>query len=100
MHVALHARVSTGRQEREQTIASQLTVLRKWVAEHGHEVHPDHISCDEGWSGARLERSSPSRTRSVTPEHARSCKTQIDPRPPFEEMTATSPIVILLRAQI
>ena len=50
MHVALYARVSTGRQEREQTIASQLTALRAWVAEQGHEVSPDHIYCDEGGS--------------------------------------------------
>ena len=48
MHVALYARVSTGRQEREQTITSQLSALRLWVAEQGHEVHPDHIYCDEG----------------------------------------------------
>src|SRR5262245_4935831 len=56
MHVALYARVSTGRQEREQTIASQLSALRTWVAEQGHEILPDHIYCDEGWSGARLDR--------------------------------------------
>ena len=47
----------------EQTIASQLTALRSWVAEHGHEVHPDHIYCDEGWSGARLDRPALDRLR-------------------------------------
>ena len=48
MHVALYARVSTGRQEREQTITSQLSALRTWAEEQGHEVLPDHIYCDEG----------------------------------------------------
>ena len=47
MHVALYARVSPGRQEREPTIASQLSALRTWTAEQGHEVLPDHIYCDE-----------------------------------------------------
>ena len=51
MHVALYARVSTERQEREQTVASQLAALQTWVVEPGHTVHPDHIYCDEGWSG-------------------------------------------------
>jgi site-specific DNA recombinase len=63
MHVALYARVSTGRQEREQTIASQLSALRIWVVEQGHEVLPDHIYCDEGWSGARLDRPALDRLR-------------------------------------
>lgn len=70
MHVALYARVSTGRQEREQTITSQLSALRLWVAEQGHEVHPDHIYCDEGWSGARLDRPALDRLRDAAHEGA------------------------------
>ena len=70
MHVALYARVSTERQEREQTIASQLTALHSWAAEHGHEVHPDHIYCDEGWSGARLDRPALDRLRDAAHDGA------------------------------
>jgi site-specific DNA recombinase len=70
MQVALYARVSTGRQEREQTIASQLTALRTWVAEQDHEVSPDHIYCDEGWSGARLDRPALDRLRDAAHEGA------------------------------
>ena len=70
MPVALYPRVSTERQEREQTIASQLTALRSWVAEHGHEVHPDHIYCDEGWSGARLDRPALDRLRDAAHDGA------------------------------
>lgn len=70
MHVALYARVSTGRQEREQTIASQLSALRTWVTEQGHEVHPNHVYCDEGWSGARLDRPALDRLRDAAHEGA------------------------------
>jgi site-specific DNA recombinase len=70
MHVALYARVSTERQERDHTIASQLAALHTWVAEHGHEVHPDHIYCDEGWSGARLDRPALDRLRDAAHDGA------------------------------
>ena len=70
MHVALYARVSTGRQEREQTIASQLSALRTWTAEQGHEVLPDHRYWDEGWSGARWDRPARDRLRDAAQEGA------------------------------
>ncbi len=38
MPVALYARVSTERQERQQTIDSQLAALRAWAAAQGHPV--------------------------------------------------------------
>jgi site-specific DNA recombinase len=56
MQVAIYTRVSTERQEREQTIESQLAVLRAWVEAHGHVVEPEHVFLDEGYSGARLDR--------------------------------------------
>jgi site-specific DNA recombinase len=56
MHVALYARVSTERQEREQTIDSQLAALRAWVEQQGHALVPEHVYTDEGYSGARLDR--------------------------------------------
>ena len=56
MHAAVYARVSTERQERQQTIASQLTALRAWVVEQSHDLAAEHIFRDEGYSGARLDR--------------------------------------------
>jgi site-specific DNA recombinase len=70
MHVALYARVSTERQERDHTIASQLAALHAWVADHGHDLQPDHIYCDEGWSGARLDRPALDRLRDAAHDGA------------------------------
>jgi site-specific DNA recombinase len=56
MRVAIYARVSTERQERQQTIDSQLAALRGWVAGNGHALDEDHAFRDEGYSGARLDR--------------------------------------------
>jgi site-specific DNA recombinase len=56
MQIAIYARVSTERQERQETIASQLATLQGWVREHGHTLRPEHVSTDEGYSGARLDR--------------------------------------------
>ncbi|MFL5335361.1 MAG: recombinase family protein, partial [Geminicoccaceae bacterium] len=56
MRAALYARVSTERQERQQTIDSQLTALRGWAAAAGFQVAEEHVFRDEGYSGARLDR--------------------------------------------
>ncbi|WP_428487671.1 recombinase family protein [Rhodopila sp.] len=56
MRIALYARVSTERQERQQTIDSQFTTLRAWVAAGDHHLAEAHIFRDEGYSGARLDR--------------------------------------------
>src|SRR3954465_934840 len=56
MRAALYARVSTERQERQQTIDSQLTTLRGWLAAEGHQLAEEHVFRDEGYSGARLDR--------------------------------------------
>jgi site-specific DNA recombinase len=56
MRAALYARVSTERQERQQTIDSQLAALRAWVADHGHALAGEHVFRDEGYSGGRLDR--------------------------------------------
>src|SRR5919205_2019518 len=56
MQVAIYTRVSTERQEREQTIESQLAVLRAWVEAQGHSVRDEHVFQDQGYSGARLDR--------------------------------------------
>ena len=56
MRVAIYARVSTERQERQQTIDSQLDALRSWVASNDHILDETHVFRDEGYSGARLDR--------------------------------------------
>ncbi len=56
MHTALYARVSTERQERQQTIDGQLTALRAWAVANGHELAEDHVFRDDGYSGSRLDR--------------------------------------------
>ena len=54
MKVALYARVSSEAQEARGTIGSQLEVLRARVAAEGHELAAEF--CDDGYSGARLNR--------------------------------------------
>jgi site-specific DNA recombinase len=54
MRVAIYARVSTESQEARGTIGSQVEVLRKRIAEEGHELVAEY--CDDGCSGARLDR--------------------------------------------
>ena len=56
MLAAIYARVSTERQERQQTIDSQLAALRTWVEAEAHELNERHVFRDEGFSGARLDR--------------------------------------------
>jgi site-specific DNA recombinase len=54
MRVALYARVSTEAQQARGTIASQLEALRARAAGQGDEVVAEF--CDDGYSGARLDR--------------------------------------------
>jgi site-specific DNA recombinase len=56
MRAAIYARVSTERQERQQTIASQLSALRDWASTHDHVLADAHVFRDEGYSGSRLDR--------------------------------------------
>ena len=56
MRAAIYARVSTERQERQQTIDSQLAALSAWAEQAGHELMAGHVFRDEGYSGSRLDR--------------------------------------------
>src|SRR5215213_10282681 len=56
MRAAIYARVSTERQERQQTISSQVSALRDWAAATGHALTEAHVFQDEGFSGSRLDR--------------------------------------------
>jgi site-specific DNA recombinase len=70
MRIAIYARVSTDRQERDQTIDSQLTALRAWAQTQGHELLPEHVYLDEGYSGSRLDRPGLDRLRDAAREGA------------------------------
>jgi site-specific DNA recombinase len=56
MRAAIYARVSTERQELQQTIASQLSLLQDWAMAQGHALTEAHVFRDEGFSGSRLDR--------------------------------------------
>ncbi len=56
MRAAIYARVSTERQERQQTIDSQLSALRDWARTQDHALAEMHVFRDEGYSGSRLDR--------------------------------------------
>lgn len=56
MRAAIYARVSTERQERQQTIASQLSALRDWARAQRYALAEAHVFRDEGYSGSRLDR--------------------------------------------
>jgi site-specific DNA recombinase len=57
MEVALYARVSTPRQQQQQTIEHQLSRLRDYGGTHPEwHIADEHISRDEGYSGAKLNR--------------------------------------------
>ena len=57
MEVALYTRVSTPRQQQQQTIEHQLRRLRDYVATHPDwHVADEHIYRDDGYTGAKLNR--------------------------------------------
>jgi site-specific DNA recombinase len=76
---ALDARVSTDKQEREETVASQVELLHQTAAAHGYEVLPGHVCIADGISGTRLDRSALDRVRDLAAEGA------------FEVMLVTTP---------
>ena len=61
--IALYARVSSDSQARDHTIASQLEALRERIAADGHQIEPDDVYVDEGYSGAILLRPALERLR-------------------------------------
>ncbi len=56
MKASVYVRVSTSKQELEQTIESQLERLKEYVKNEGLELDKKHIYADEGYSGSKLER--------------------------------------------
>jgi site-specific DNA recombinase len=68
--VALYARVSTEKQEREETVASQVDLLSKAAAAVGYDIGPTSVFIDEGVSGTRLDRPALDRLRDLVAEGA------------------------------
>jgi len=62
---ALYARVSTDKQEREETIASQLDALSHAVAAGAYEIPPGGEFVDEHARGARRDRPALDRVRAL-----------------------------------
>jgi site-specific DNA recombinase len=54
--VAVYLRVSTARQEDEETIESQMSELQKRIDADGFVLDKDKIYRDDGWTGTLLER--------------------------------------------
>ncbi|HLC51641.1 MAG TPA: recombinase family protein [Candidatus Nanoarchaeia archaeon] len=55
---ALYARVSTNRQEEQETIESQLDEIKNKIAEDGNILSLENIFTDDGWTGEMLQRPS------------------------------------------
>lgn len=53
---ALYARVSTSRQENEQTIESQIAEIKIKIAEDGNTLLSENIFIDDGWTGEVIQR--------------------------------------------
>jgi len=62
---AVYARVSSEKQEQEQTIASQLDALYQAAEARGYALTAGLVFVDEGYSGARLDRPGLERLRDV-----------------------------------
>lgn len=63
MEVALYARLSTGHQQQENTIGSQVRTLKRYIQQNGWSLLPTHEFCDDGCSGSRLDRPALDRLR-------------------------------------
>jgi site-specific DNA recombinase len=63
IRAALYARVSSEKQAKENTIASQLAELRQQIAADGLALLEDHVFVDEGHSGSTLVRPALERLR-------------------------------------
>jgi len=60
---ALYARVSSERQQQQETIASQLAALHEYAEAHDYQVSPPHIYQDDGCDSRTLERPALDRLR-------------------------------------
>jgi site-specific DNA recombinase len=66
--VGAYFRVSTGRQENEATIESQIDEVKKRIEEDGNILPQENIFIDDGWSGEMLARPSLDKMRDAARE--------------------------------
>ena len=60
---AIYARVSSARQQQQETIASQVAAVLDYAQAHDYQINPHHLYQDEGYSGASLDRPALDRLR-------------------------------------
>jgi site-specific DNA recombinase len=60
---ALYARVSSTKQQLNETIASQIAALEEYARQNDYQISPQHVYKDDGYSGARLDRPALDRLR-------------------------------------
>lgn len=68
--VAIYARVSSRRQQKQSTIQSQITQLRGRVEQDGHPLLDEHVLLDDGYSGSYLDRPALDRLRDLAKARA------------------------------
>src|SRR5262245_40627609 len=67
---AAYARVSTERQEQQESIGSQVEAVQQAAAKVGYELPTEFLFIDDGYSGARLDRPALDRLRDLVSEGA------------------------------
>jgi site-specific DNA recombinase len=73
MRTGLYGRVSSGRQEQERTIESQVAAAEHLAAERGEEIDSEHRYLDDGWSGETLRRPALDRLRDAVAQDLLDC---------------------------
>jgi predicted site-specific integrase-resolvase len=67
---AAYVRVSTDRQEQQESIGSQVEAVQRAAAEGGYDLPTEFLFIDDGYSGARLDRPALDRLRDLVSEGA------------------------------
>src|SRR5262245_56079379 len=67
---AAYARVSTDRQEQQESLGSQVAAVQKAATAGGYELPSEFIFVEDGYSGARLDRPALDRLRDLVSEGA------------------------------
>lgn len=76
---AIYARVSTGRQEQERTIRSQLEALRTRAQALAWDVPDRFVFTDDGWTGSRMDRPALDSLRDAAADGLLECVLVYDP---------------------
>ena len=97
MLVAAYARVSTDRQDREQTIDSQIDALRRAAEQRGWHLAADLICRDDGRTGTTLARPGLDRLRDLVAEGTCAavlvCSVARQSKPLVQRQSAIHPMV-------